>query len=164
MSTYAQTVPALIQMLHNLESWLDEAVAYADARGFDPEILLQARLAPDMFPLTRQIQSACDTAKFIGSRLSGATPPVHEDDETTLAELRARIAATIAFLQTVDASAFDAGCDRVLDLPFMGGETPAMEYLVVFARPNFYFHATCAYALLRASGVKLGKRMFIAAP
>jgi len=160
MSLYQDTVPQLIKMLRNLESWLDEGVEYADSRSFDPEVLLQQRLYPDMYPLVRQIQAACDTAKFIGARLSGVDAPVNPDTETTLAEIRERIAGTLSFLESVDADAFDG--DRVLKLAFLqGGSVTATDYLYEFAIPNFYFHLTNSYSLLRHNGVLLGKRKYM---
>ena len=164
MSIYQQTVPQLTKMLTNLDAWLGEAVEYADSRGFEPDTLLQARLSPDMFPLVRQIQSAADTAKFTGSRLTGVDAPKNEDNETTLAELRARIAATIGFLETIDEGAFNAGLSKDLKLPMLnGGSVLGLDYLTGFATPNFYFHISQAYAILRNNGVKLGKRKYLGA-
>jgi len=162
MSMFTASVPRLNQMLANLDSWLSQAAAYAEERGFDPEILVQARLYPDQFALVRQVQSACDTAKFIAARLGGHEAPVHPDDETKLAELHARIASTRAFLDEVSESDFAGAKDRRISLPGLPGKVmTGPEYLNGFALPNFYFHATTAYAILRHNGVPLGKRTFI---
>ena len=162
MSLYPEIMPQLIKMLGNLNSWLDEAEAYATERDFDAERFLTARLYPDMFPLTSQIQAACDAAKFVGSRLSGTEAPKNPDTETTLAELRTRIAGTIAFLEGIEPSAFTVAPDAELKLKMLqGGSITAEDYLREFAIPNFYFHASQSYALLRMQGVKLGKRKFL---
>ena len=108
MSLYAETIPQLSKMLGNLNNWLDDAVAYGETRGFDPEVLLVARLSPDQFDLTRQIQSACDTAKLTGARLAEVEAPKHEDGPTTIPALKVRIAEVQAFLAGLDADAVDA--------------------------------------------------------
>ena len=160
MSVHAESVPQLVKMLRNLASWLDEGAAWAETRGFDVDVLLQARLFPDMFPLVRQVQAACDSAKFVGSRLSGHDAPLHPDTEATLDELRARIDEVVAYLEGLPAEAFDG--DRLLSLPFLPEHhVRGVDYLREFALPNFYFHATTAYAILRHCGVTLGKRTFI---
>ena len=162
MSLYAESLPQMKKMLSNLGRWLDEAEATAKERGYDPEILTTARLFPDMFTLTRQIQSACDTAKFVGARLGNLPPPVNPDTETTLVELRARIASTLTFLDSVAEDAFDGAEDRQIFMPVLQGAwVTGTEYLRAFAMPNFYFHVTTAYDILRHNGVKLGKYGFI---
>ncbi len=162
MSLYPDTVPQLIKMLANLEAWIDEAHEFAAAREFEPDRLLQARLFPDMFELTRQVQAACDTAKFIGARLSGTEAPSDPDTETTFVELRARIAKTKTFLEGLDPTLFEGAGERVLELGMLRGrKIRADEYLRAFGVPNFYFHASMTYALLRKQGVKLGKRKFL---
>lgn len=162
MSLYPEIVPQLIKMLGNINTWLDEAETYATERGFDANNYLTARLYPDMLPLTRQIQMSCDTAKFVGSRLSTAEAPKNPDTETTIEELRARIAGTIAFLKGIDPSEFTVEPGDVLKLPMLrGGTCTAVDYLREFAIPNFYFHASQIYALLRMQGVQLGKRTFL---
>ncbi|MCO4746056.1 MAG: DUF1993 domain-containing protein [Proteobacteria bacterium] len=149
-------------MLKNLERWLDEAETYATERGFDVEDLLTARLHIDQYPLTRQIQAACDSAKLATARLAEAKAPVHDDVETTLAELRTRIGETLAFIEGFSAEDFEGKADAKLYLPFLqGGYVVANDYLHQFALANFYFHITNAYAILRHNGVKLGKRTFI---
>lgn len=159
---YDSTVPQLDKMLGNLDTWLADAEAWAEERGFDVDRLVRARLFPDMFSLDRQVQSCCDTAKFLGSRLSGVDAPSHPDDEQTIEQLRARIASTRSFLATLDREAFAGAEDKKLFLPFLnGGYVLGEEYVTAFVLPNFYFHVTTAYALLRQAGVKLGKRAYL---
>ncbi|HHO53616.1 MAG TPA: DUF1993 domain-containing protein [Deltaproteobacteria bacterium] len=149
-------------MLRNLSAWLDVATAHAEARGFDPEILLSSRLVPDQWPLSRQIQASCDAAKFIAARLSDTSAPEHPDDESTLDELRARIASTCAYLEGFSAADLEGAGELELFLPFLqGGSVMAPDYLREFALPNFYFHVTTAYAILRHNGVSLGKQAYI---
>jgi hypothetical protein len=151
-----------VKMLRNLDAWLDKAVAHAETRGFDPEVLVQARLAPDQYALVRQIQSACDSAKFLGSRLSGVEAPKHPDTETTLPELRARIQSTLAFLGTITPAMLEGAENREVELSFAKGQRmKGGDYLDAFALPNFYFHLVTAYAILRHNGVPLGKTEFI---
>ena len=150
------------KMLHNLDGCLDKAVAHASAKKFDAEILLQARLAPDMFALLRQIQIGCDHAKWAASRASGKDAPSFPDDEKTLADARKRIAATISFLDGFGAADF-ANADSVkISLPRWEGKTlTGTEYVVEYALTNFFFHVTTAYAILRHNGVDIGKRDYI---
>ena len=162
MSLYAQTIPAYRQALGNLDRWLEEAVASAAERGFDAEVLAVARLAPDQFDLTRQIQSACDTAKLTGARLAGVEAPIHEDGPATLAGLRARIAEVLAFLETLDPAGVDAARGRRYAPAYVPGKDIGFpDYVREFAVPNFYFHLSMAYAILRHNGVKLGKRAYL---
>ena len=162
MPLYDATVPQLTKMLGNLDRWLEEADADAAARGFDPAVLLVARLAPDQFDLTRQIQSACDTAKFAGARLARKAPSKHEDGPCSLADLRARIADVRAFLDALTPEDFAGAEGRLVALPFVEGKgLDPYDYLNEFALPNFYFHAVSAYSILRHNGVKLGKRAFL---
>lgn len=164
LSLYDVSVPQLTKMLRQLEKWLEKGVAYAAAKKFAPENLLVARLAPDMYPLTRQIQAACDAAKFAGARLAGKEPPKNPDTETTVEELRARIQATVAFLETIGAADFEGADKRLVPLGFMPGKGMlGGDYLVEMALPNFYFHVTTAYAILRHNGVDVGKMDFIGA-
>jgi uncharacterized protein len=151
--------------LNALAGILDKAQAHAEAKGFDPVVLLHTRLFPDMLPLTRQVQIACDLASNAGARLTGIEPPKHADDEKTIAELKARITATIAFVKSVDAARIDAAADREITFPLgpqNKGHMRGADYLNHFALPNFYFHLTTAYAILRHCGVELGKRDFLA--
>jgi len=162
MSLYAQTVPQDIKMLQNLDRWLEAAVAYAETRKFDADTLLLARLAPDQYPLGRQVQMICDNAKFCAARLTGTTAPSHPDTETTIPALRARIAAVIAYLGTVSEAAFDGASARRIELTFAPGMGISGEdYLRDMAAPNLYFHLTLAYSILRHNGVPLGKRDFL---
>ncbi len=162
MSFYQATVPQLKKMLNNLDKWLDAAVAHAKAKSFDPSVLLTARLAPDQYSLTRQIQACCDGAKFTSARLAGKEAPKHPDTETTLDELHARIRSVVEYLDTFTEADFADTKDRTVALPFMPGKVlSAADYLNEMALPNFYFHVTTAYAILRHNGVDLGKIAFI---
>jgi hypothetical protein len=150
------------KMLTNLEGWLDKAVAHATSKSFDPETLLLARLAPDQYPLLRQIQSSCDGAKFMAARLSGKEPPKHPDTEQTLEQVRARIRTVVTYLGTFQASDFAEADARPVALPSREGKLiKGADFLVEMALPNFYFHVTTAYAILRHNGVDVGKRDFI---
>ena len=156
------SITQMSKMLRNLESWLGKAEAHAKERGFDVDVLVGVRLAPDQFPLARQIQSSCDTVKLAAARLSGGQAPSHPDDETTITQLRQRIHATLAYLETVTHESLGGAADRDIQLPFAKGKAcKGSDYLVEFVVPNFYFHVTTAYALLRHSGVPLGKMDFI---
>jgi hypothetical protein len=157
---YSASVPVFVRMLGNLDHWLDAATADASARSFDPQVLLGARLAPDMLPFTKQIQIASDTVKQCVARLSGVAAPKFEDNEATIAELKERIAKTLDFVQSVPADRINGSDAKVIEVPMRGksaltfsGET----YLKHWVLPNFYFHLTTAYALLRHNGVPLGK-------
>ncbi|MFM5954532.1 MAG: DUF1993 family protein [Novosphingobium sp.] len=156
---YQSAVPGFIAMLTNFKTWLDKAAAQKDEAD-----LLEARLAPDMFPLARQIQIASDGAKGAAARLTGIEAPAMPDTETSFAELKARCDKTIAYLQSVDPAAFDAGESREVVLTFPNGGGMRFDgatFLTGFAVPNFYFHATATYAILRAQGVELGKADFL---
>jgi hypothetical protein len=159
-------VPAQIaqlkKMLTNLDGWLEKGVAHAKAKNFDPDVFVTARLAPDQYPLVRQVQAAADAAKFVAARLSGKEAPKHADTEQTIEQLRARIRAATGFLDTLKASDFSGAESRIIELPFLEGKVlSGIEYLVEMAVANFYFHVTTAYAILRHNGVELGKRDFI---
>lgn len=166
ISMYDASVPRFAAMLRNLSAILDKAQAHADARGIDPLNFTQARLFPDMLPFTRQVQIACDTAKGAAARLAGIENPKHEDTEKTFAELKARIAKTLAFIEAVPRAKIDGSEEREVVLQQRSGEVRyrGRQYLLGFAWPNFYFHATTAYALLRQGGVELGKKDFIGQP
>ena len=163
MNLYSATVPQFKRLLHNVERWLDRAVAFAEGKKFDPNTLLTARLAPDQFALVRQIQSVCDQTKFTVARLTGKEAPKHPDTEQTIEELRKRLHSVIAYLDTVQASDFEGAPDRLIRLPFFpeGKALTGVDYLVEFQLPNVYFHASMAYAILRHNGVDLGKADFI---
>jgi hypothetical protein len=160
------TLPALEIGLNALSGVLDKAAAFAAAKKIDPSVLLNSRLAPDMFPLARQVQIATDLAKIGASRLAGLEPPRYEDTETTIDQLKARIAKTIAHLKTLDPKTIDAAGQRELTFPLgpvNKGQMKADDYLNHFVLPNVYFHLTAAYAILRHCGVDIGKQDFLGA-
>lgn len=163
LSMYSASAPVFLRMLGNLDRWLDRAAAHAEAKRFDPSVLVGARLAPDMLPLSKQVQIACDTAKFCMARLGGVDAPKHDDNEVTLSELKARVASTVAFIGSLGAERIEGSDAREISLPrrdgplLLDGET----YLKNFVLPNFYFHLTTCYALLRHNGVELGKADFL---
>lgn len=162
MNLYDFTVPQLLRTLGQVHRWLDKAQAHADQKKFDVNVLLTARLAPDQFPLVRQVQIISDNAKGIAARLAGIQPPPFEDNEKTVEELRARIDKTIAFLKTLTPQQFQGAAERAITLPFRPGKAlKAYDYLIAFALPNFYFHATTAYSILRHNGVDVGKVDFL---
>jgi hypothetical protein len=162
-SMYAFSVPVFVKTLGNLSAVLAKGAAYAEQKKFDPAVLLAMRLAPDMFPLTMQVRIACDFAKGSTARLVGEEPPKWEDNETTIAELQARIARTIDFVQGFDEARFDGADARRVALTIRGEqvEFDGLAYLSHVALPNFFFHTTTAYDILRHAGVELGKRDFI---
>ena len=161
MSLYL-TIREMHKVLGQIPLWLDKAAAHATAKKFDPETMLHWRIAPDMFPLARQIQFTCDQAKFAASRGAGKDTPAHPDTETTTAELRARVATVMTYLDTFKATDFDGAGDRTLSLPrWEGKKMSALDYVVEHAAPNFFFHATTTYLLMRHNGVDIGKRDFL---
>ncbi len=161
MSLYP-VVREMAKLLGNMNGWLDKAEANAGAKGYDPNTLLQARLAPDMFPLVRQFQNACDTAKFAAAFTTGKEPPSHPDTEQTFPEVRARIASVIDYLGTFTAADFEGIETREVKRPRWEGKSMrASDYLIEQAMPNFFFHLTTAYAILRHNGVELGKRDYL---
>ncbi|HTA90367.1 MAG TPA: DUF1993 domain-containing protein [Polyangiaceae bacterium] len=162
MSLYELTIPAFKNTLGQIDKWLDAAVAFAAKKSFDPNVLLIARLAPDQFPLVRQIQSACDTAKFTPARLLAKDPPKHPDTEQTIDELRARIGTVQSYLDTFHAAEFAGAETRHVELSFLQGKhLLGADYVSQMQLPNFYFHASHAYAILRHNGVPLGKTDFL---
>ena len=162
MSLYEASVPQLKKMVDNLGKWLETAAAHAQKKSFDPNTLLAARLAPDQYPLVRQIQSACDGAKFAAARLTGKEAPKHPDTEQTMDEIRARVQACSTYLATFTAADFTGAETRAIELPFLEGKVLAgRDYLNEMVLPNFYFHIVTAYAILRHNGVDLGKRDYI---
>jgi hypothetical protein len=165
ISLYDLSIPALTRGLTNLSGILDKAAAHAAAKKFDSAVLVQARLFPDMHPFVRQVQIACDTAKGAAARLAAIDIPKHEDTETTLDELKQRIAKTVDFLKTVTADKLKDAESRPIELKFPNGvwKFTAVGYLTDFVLPNFYFHLSMAYALLRKSGVEIGKGDFLGA-
>jgi len=160
------SLPVFEIELNALSGLLDKAAAFATAKKLDPAVLPQYRLAPDMFTLARQVQVACDQAKNGGSRLAGVEPPKFEDNEKTIDELKGRIAKTLAHVKTLDAGKIDASAEREITFPLGPTNKGAMkggDYLNHFVLPNFYFHVTAAYAVLRHCGVEIGKRDFLGA-
>jgi len=160
---YTMSVPIYVKTLGNLSTILDKAAAHAETRKIDPAVLLAARLFPDMFPLTRQVQLSSDFAKGSVSRLAGREPPKYEDNETTIAQLKDRIARTIELLRGFSESDLAGAESRevVLKIRDQIHTYRGLQYLSHVALPNFFFHATTAYDVLRHSGVELGKRDFI---
>jgi hypothetical protein len=160
---YQASAPRFARMLRNLSAILAKAQAHAEAKKLDAAALTGYRLFPDMFPLTRQVQIACDQAKGAVARLAGMEPPKHEDTEQTFADLQARIARTLDFVASVPAAKVDGSDEREVVLKMRGEDMKftGMQYLLGHALPNFYFHVTTAYNILRANGVELGKRDFI---
>ncbi|HLH12272.1 MAG TPA: DUF1993 domain-containing protein [Methylovirgula sp.] len=160
------SVPAFVTGLGALDGLLDKAEAFAKAKKIDPAVLLNSRLAPDMYPFTRQVQLAGDLAKNGASRLAGVEPPRYEDNEASIDELRARIATTIAYLKSLDSEAIDASAEREITVPLgpkRKGHMKGSDFLNFFVLPNFHFHLTTAYAILRHCGVEIGKRDFLGA-
>jgi hypothetical protein len=165
MSMSNASIPVFEIGLNALSALLEKAESYAAAKSIDPTVLLSARLFPDMFAFAQQVRSACDQAKNGGARLASIDPPRYEDNEKTIAELKARIAKTVAFVKTLDARKIDESADREITLP-LGPNTGYMkggDYLRHFALPNFYFHLATAYDILRHCGVEIGKRDFLGA-
>jgi hypothetical protein len=153
-------------MLTNLDRWLAAAEEHAKAKKAEPDTLILARLALDQYPLVKQVQSACDAAKFAAARLTGKQAPAHADDEKTYDEVRARVTKVTTYLDSLSEKDFEGAETRKVPLPFIpGGNKGALgaDYLVHFAQPNFYFHLVHAYAILRHNGVSLGKMDFIGA-
>ena len=163
ISLYDVTIPVLVQGLRNLSAVLEKGCAFADAQGLDHQTLLGARLAADMLPLTGQVQRASDTAKGLAVRLGQVPNVAMEDNETTFDALQARIAATIAFVEAVPREAIDGREEAsiVLKLPSGDISFTGQSYVLTFAIPNFFFHVTMAYALLRQQGVPIGKRDYL---
>ncbi|MBG9387084.1 DUF1993 domain-containing protein [Caenimonas aquaedulcis] len=165
ISMYSASIPVFKAMLGNLSHILDKAVANAESRKYDPSVLLQYRLAPDMLPFTRQIQIACDAAKNGISRISGVEAPKFEDNEASFPELKARIQKTIDYLSSVPADKLDGTEAKEITFPVGRETTRTMTgeaYLKHWALANFHFHVTMAYAILRHNGVELGKADYLA--
>jgi hypothetical protein len=163
ISMYQASAPRFASTLRNLSAILDKAQAHAEAKKIEPVVFTQSRLAPDMFALARQVQIACDSAKGAAARLAGVEIPKHEDIEQTFAELKARIAKTIDFVESLKPAQIDGSEDREVVLKLRGQEVKfsGLQYLLGFAYPNFYFHVTTAYNILRHNGVEIGKRDYI---
>ena len=162
-STPYETILQMKKMIGHLDRWIEKAVAHADAKKFDPNVFVTARLAPDMYPFARQVTSACDHAKFPAARLSGKEAPKHPDTEATMAELRERCGKVLAYLDGFTAKDFDGAEAREIALPHYekGQYALGADYLRESAVPNFYFHLSMAYAILRHNGVDVGKKDFL---
>jgi hypothetical protein len=160
---YDVSIPIFALSLTNLSAILDKAASHEESKKVDPKVIPQARLIVDMLPLSAQIQIACDTAKGAAARLAGVEPPKHEDTEATLAELKARVAKTLDFIKTIKPEQLQGAetLDIVLKFPQTTLKFTGINYLTNFVLPNFFFHVTTAYALLRKNGVDLGKRDFL---
>ena len=160
-----QIYPFVLEMkklLRNLDACIDKAVAYAETRKFDPNVLVNARLAPDMFTFTKQIQNACDSAKFAVALTTGREPPSHPDTEQTIPELKQRIATVVRYLDEYSEKDFADIASRSVTRPrWEGKKMTAPSYFVEHAQPNFYFHLMAAYAILRHNGVDIGKRDYL---
>ncbi len=163
LSMYQASVPVFLRMLSNLTTVLDKTMAHVTARKLDPAVLLDARLYPDMFPLVRQVQLAADFAKNTSARLAGVELPKFPDTETSFEELKQRIAKTTEFLKSLKPAQIDGTEEKEITFPVAGQPTTfkGQRYLFVSALPNFFFHVTTAYAILRHNGVEIGKRDFI---
>jgi hypothetical protein len=167
LTMHSATVPVFVRMLNNVLAWLDKAEAHAKARKFDPSNYLGLRLAPDMLPFARQIQIATDHVKGCTARLAGVEPPKWADDEKSLDELRARVRKAIDYAQSIPAAKLEGSEAREISLPLGPSRTitfPGELFMKGFSLPNFYFHVTMAYALLRQAGVELGKMDYLGAP
>jgi uncharacterized protein len=159
---YFEIYGEMRKLLGQLEKWLDASIAFAKGKSFEPNTLLQARLAPDQFPLVRQVQIACDTAKLTASQLTGKAAPSHPDTEQTIDELRARVAEVRAFLEGLSAADFRDAGTRTISRPRWEGKTMAgADFFVEHAIPNFFFHLSHTYAILRHNGVPLGKADYL---
>ncbi len=163
LSIYSASLPVFTRLLTNLLGLLDKAEAYAKERKFDVDVLVEDRLAPDMNPFKFQVQSATDHAKFVASRLTGQTPPSWPDDETTVEQLKARVRKALDYLKTFSEADFAGADDREVTVR-IGGEPRTISgetYFLTRALPNFYFHYTTAYAILRKNGVPIGKSDYL---
>jgi hypothetical protein len=166
ISVYTMTVETFLPMLANLSKQLDKATEYATAKKFEPSVLANSRLAPDMLSLIQQVQLATDFAKSGTARLAGLEVPKFEDNEQTIADLQARIKKTIDFVAGVKTESFSGAEDRDIVIPMRDRklELKGLNYLRTWVVPNFYFHLTVAYSILRHNGVEVGKRDFLPAP
>lgn len=163
LSLHEASIGLMAPMLRNLSTLLGKGGDHIAAKGLDPATLTDARLAPDMLPFTRQVYIATDTAKGCAARLAGVENPVYPDVETTIPDLQARIAKTIAFLESVDETTVSAADDKAIQLKFPNStmDFTGKSYVTTFVLPNFYFHVGITYALLRAAGVEIGKRDYL---
>jgi uncharacterized protein len=159
---YLDTLRQMRRMLGQLDTWLDAAASFAATKSFDPNLFLTFRLAPDQYPFVRQIQNACDTAKLAAARLAGREAPKHPDTEATIDDLHARVRSVLAYLDGFSAKDFEGAGERVVTTPRWEGRwMTGHDYFLEHAQPNFFFHLTHAYAILRHNGVPLGKRDYL---
>jgi uncharacterized protein len=157
-----QTISQMKKMLGNLDKWLDAAAAFAKEKSFDPNVFLGLRLAPDQFPFVRQVQSSCDTLKLAAARLAGKDAPSHPDTEQTIDELHARIRTVLAYVNGFTEKDFEGAATRTIATPRWEGKVmTGADYFLEHSVPNFFFHVTHAYAILRHNGVSLGKRDYL---
>jgi hypothetical protein len=163
LSLYDASIPTFLHSLRALKAILEKAVAHAEARKFDPNVFLSMRLYPDMLPFARQIQIASDSAKGAAARLSGTEPPKFEDNETTMADLIARVSKTIDYLEGFKPEQFEGDDNRTISIktPRVSLNFTAVNFVRHWALANFFFHMTTAYALLRHGGVEIGKQDFL---
>ena len=163
LSMYSMSVEVFVPMLSNLSAILQKGLEHAQTKNFDPSVLVNARLAPDMFPLSRQVQIACDLAKNSAARLAGQEPPRMEDTEQTIEELRARIGKTLDYVMSLPSAAFEGSEDRDIKVPLRDHtlEFKGLPFLQRWALPNFFFHVVTAYDILRHNGVEIGKRDYL---
>ena len=163
LSMYQASVPRIVNMLTNLDPLLDKALVHIESKKWNETALTQFRLYPDMLPLTRQVQIACDTAKGVVARLAGVEIPAYEDNEVSFADLKQRIAKTIAFINGFSAAQIDGSEDK--DIVTKRGDVETrykgMQFLLNHAMPNVYFHVTTVYAILRHNGIEIGKRDYL---
>jgi uncharacterized protein len=161
---YFETFRQMKKMLGQLDKWLDSAAAFAQKKSFDPNLFLGFRLAPDQFAFARQVQTACDSVKLAAARLSGKEAPVHPDTEQTLDDLHARVRSVIAYLDGFSAKDFEGAAARVVTQPRWEGKVMSgADYFLEHAVPNFFFHITHSFAILRHNGVDIGKRDYLGA-
>ena len=159
---YYETFRQMNKMLGQMDKWLETTTTHAKAKSFDPHVLMTARLAPDQFPLARQVQITCDTAKLAASRLTGKEAPAHADTETTIDELRTRVKAVMAYLDSCTSKDFEGAATRVVTQPRWEGKVMSgADYFMEHAVPNFFFHMSHCYAILRHNGVGLGKKDYL---
>ncbi len=163
ISMYRASLPVFVHMLRNLRGILQKGAAHAEEKGFDPGVLVNCRLYPDMLPLSRQVQIATDVVKGFAARVADQSPPKYDDNESTFDELAERVGKTILFLESFEPGQIDGTEEKEVLLPLRSGDITltGLDYLNHFVVPNFYFHVTTAYALLRHNGVELGKKDFM---
>ncbi len=159
---YFETIGEMKKLLGQLDKWIEAATSYAHSKSFDPNVFVGLRLAPDQFAFARQVQSACDTAKFVAARLAGKDAPSHPDTEQTLEELRARVRTVVAYLESFSPNDFHGAAKRVISQPRWEGKVmTGADYFLEHGVPNFFFHLTHAFAILRHNGVNIGKRDYL---